>query len=148
MSCWSCSELRRVDRGRGRRGRGRRRACNRRLEIGNLARNGDHVGVVGRVKRFQRLLLLDQILQLFLALSGEGAAPLLGRLRLLDLLRNHGLQEGLVLLQTGHCLGGSIELSGERLQSVCVGVLLIGEHAEMLLLKSCQFRVLLVKVLL
>ena len=36
------------------------RACDLCLQIGNLARDRDHIGMVGRVLRLQRLLLLDQ----------------------------------------------------------------------------------------
>src|SRR5208337_4097736 len=123
-----------------------RRACNLSLKIGDLSRDFNHVRMIGCVERLQRLFLCNQSPELSLALIHCGCCRRLRALKIARLLGNHSLEESHILLLAIQRLSNSVKLGCKRLERVRVGLLLVGEPAEIPLLKSCELGVLLVKV--
>ena len=62
------------------------------------------------------------------------------------LLRDHRLEKGHILLYAAQRLGHGVKLGCERLKRVQIGRFLFGEHAEILLLESCELGILIVKL--
>ena len=140
-------------RGGRRSSRGPRDLC---LEVVNLARDFDYIGIVRRVLRLQLLLLRDESLEFLLPLIHRGAAGL-GALHLMLLLRNHRLKESLVGLHMIQRLRNGAKLSGKRLKGALIRTShgeahiaefdrLRGKSADVLLFELREFCVLLVQV--
>ena len=106
----------------------------------------DHVGVVRRILRLQRLLLCDQCLELDLALIHCGCSRGLGGLQIARLLGNHRREKSYLLLQAIQRLSDGVKLGCQRLERVRVRLFLVGKPAEILLLEGRELGVLLVKV--
>ncbi len=91
----------------------------------------------------------DESLELGLALiHGSAGGRGLGILQIVCLLGNHRLEKGHILLLAVQRLRHGVKLSCECLKRVRVGLLLLGEPAEILLLEGRELGILLVKVLL
>ena len=116
-----------------------------RLQIGNLARDRDHVGILRRVECLQLLLFCDESLELLSALIHRNAGGRLRALQVMSLLRDQSFQKRRTLLHPIQRLSRSVKLGCERLKRACIRRCLFGELADIFTLEFRQLCVLLVK---
>ena len=121
-------------------------------EVGDLAADGDNVGVVGGVAIGEVGLLGEEVLEVKL-LAGGGTAGFDdasggddgSRAEVARLLGEHCFFVAAVLLHAVDLLGGGVELRVEALQHVHVGGVLLGQATGVALLKFGELGILVVE---